>query len=383
MFTIQTAPYDAVMNAHENMLYYAVIGIFESLLKLVTALVVVYTAADKLILYGILMALISFIIQSTMRIYCHNKYEECKLNPKKYFDKQISRQMAVFAGWNATSTISVMISQYGIGVILNHFFGTIVNAAQGITNQISGQFGALSTNAMKALNPVIVKSAGAKDYDLMYKGCTFGSKVLFFITSTCFLPILTNLEPILTVWLKSVPEYTYKFVSLYLMVNIIDTILICLPTAISGIGNIKRFQLSQSYISALPFIGCLVLFSLGYPPHYVYILMLTASVLKLASRVYYAKLVCRFSLRNMIFNDIIRTSAAFAITFTIWYTLNPYLIQNHNLFVLLLIIISNVITYGIIFYLIGFNKHDKAYILSVLKQIIHKIQTRLDRNTIN
>ena len=90
MFTIQTVPYDAIMNAHENMLYYAIIGIFESLLKLITALIVVHTSADKLIVYGILMALISLIMQSIMRIYCHRNYTECKLNFRKYFDKQIS-----------------------------------------------------------------------------------------------------------------------------------------------------------------------------------------------------------------------------------------------------------------------------------------------------
>lgn len=373
MFTIQTVPYDAIMNAHENMLYYAIIGIFESLLKLITALIVVHASADKLIIYGILMALISLIIQSIMRIYCHQNYAECQLNFRKYFDKRISLQMTTFAGWNATSSISTIVSQYGLGIVLNHFFGTIVNAAQGITNQISGQFGALSTNATKALNPVIVKSAGARNYDQMYKACTFGSKVLFFITSVCFLPILTNVKPILTVWLKSVPEYTYTFVSLYLFVNIIDTIAICLPTAISGVGNIKKFQLSLSYITIIPFIGSMILFSLGFPPYYVYILMMIASIFKLLSRIYYAKLICGFSLKSLLVNDVLRTVSAFIIAFTVWYFLNPYFTQNHNLVFLLFIIILNVISYGLLFYLIGFNKYDKSYILSLLKNLINRI----------
>lgn len=40
MFTVMTVPYDAVMNAHENMKYYALVGIIESLLKLSVALLV-------------------------------------------------------------------------------------------------------------------------------------------------------------------------------------------------------------------------------------------------------------------------------------------------------------------------------------------------------
>ena len=43
LLTIVNAPYDAVMNAHENMLYYSIIGIFESILKLMIAFYCVYT----------------------------------------------------------------------------------------------------------------------------------------------------------------------------------------------------------------------------------------------------------------------------------------------------------------------------------------------------
>lgn len=55
IFTIITVPYDAVINAHENMKYYAIIGILEAVLKLLIAFYCVYTSHDKLITYGILM----------------------------------------------------------------------------------------------------------------------------------------------------------------------------------------------------------------------------------------------------------------------------------------------------------------------------------------
>ena len=77
MFTVMTVPYDATMNAHENMKYYAIVGIIESFLKLAVALICVYTIHDKLIVYGILMACIPLITLSIMRIYCHKYYEEC------------------------------------------------------------------------------------------------------------------------------------------------------------------------------------------------------------------------------------------------------------------------------------------------------------------
>jgi hypothetical protein len=89
MLTVMTVPYDAVLNAHENMLYYAVVGIIESVLKLAVALVVVYTLADKLIIYGALMAGISLLVMMIMRVYCHKKYVECEFKPRTYYDNDL------------------------------------------------------------------------------------------------------------------------------------------------------------------------------------------------------------------------------------------------------------------------------------------------------
>lgn len=88
IFTVMTVPYDALINAHENMKYYAIIGILESILKLITAVICVYTSKDKLITYGILMACIPLITLTIMRIYCHKKYEECVISPKNTGIKQ-------------------------------------------------------------------------------------------------------------------------------------------------------------------------------------------------------------------------------------------------------------------------------------------------------
>lgn len=379
IFTIQSVPYDAIMNAHENMLYYAIIGIFESILKLLVAIIIANnTTMDNLILYGILMALISFIIRIIMRIYCHKKYNECIFNPRLYFDRDLAKQMAGFAGWNATTAITSIASQYGLGIVLNHFFGTIVNAAQGITNQISGQFGALSTNAMKALSPVITKSAGAKDYKLLHKSTTFGSKILFFITSACFLPILINLKPILSFWLKEVPVYTHTFIWLYLIVNIIDTIAICHPIAIAGIGKIRNYQLLSSFVTFLPIIGSIIFFIYGYEAYYLYVMMIVSSSIRLVIRIYFSYSVCHFSLQQLFIEDMIRPIIAFCVSITILITttkLSPF--TSYNLITIAIIFLTNILVYGVCFYIIGFSKKDRQYLYPIIKKIVNKLKELL------
>lgn len=371
VFTVQSVPYEAVMNAHENMLYYALIGILESVLKLIAAIIITQTTIDHLILYGILMALISLIMRIIMRAYCHHKYDECKFNPRLYFDQRMIKQMASFAGWNATSAITSIASQYGLGIVLNHFFGTIVNAAQGITNQISGQFGALSTNAMKALSPVITKSAGAKDYELLHRSTTFGSKILFFITSACFLPILINLEPVLTFWLKEVPPYTHIFVWLYLIINIIDTAGICLPIAIAGIGKIRNYQLYTSLVTFLPMLGSIIFFINGYEAYYLYIMMIVASSIRLFIRIYFAYAICYFSLQQLFIENMIRPGISFCLSiFVLTLITKSFSIVSYNLIIISIIFIADILFFSLCYFFVGLNDKDRNYILLLLKKYI-------------
>src|SRR5690606_26358129 len=103
MFTVMTVPYDAVLNSRENMLYFAIVGVIESFLKLGVAIIVVhvledkltvydqFVLEDKLIIYGVLMAAISLLVMLIMRVYCHRRYEECAIAPKQYWDSGLMK----------------------------------------------------------------------------------------------------------------------------------------------------------------------------------------------------------------------------------------------------------------------------------------------------
>lgn len=184
-FTVLSVPYDAVINAHENMSLVAVLGIAESILKLVIALYISTATGDKLIIYGLLMALLSILMMVVRQIYCHLKYDEVIISIQKYFDKPLFKEMTSFASWSLLGCSSSMIGTYGNGIVLNVFFGSTINAAQGIANQISGQLGAFASTMLKALNPLIAKSEGSGNRDFMLNAAMVGSKISFFYL--CFL----------------------------------------------------------------------------------------------------------------------------------------------------------------------------------------------------
>ena len=275
MFTIVNVPYDAVMNAHENMLYYALIGIFEAFLKLIVAFVCVYTTSDKLIVYGILMAIIPFITLTIMKIYCHRKYEECFIGFKKYWSRGLVKDIASFSGWNFLTAISSLASYYGSGLVLNHFFGTILNAAQGIANQVNGQMSTFSLNLMKAVNPVIVKRAGAQDVEAMNKATLASGKYSTLLIVFFAIPFMLEMHYVLNVWLKDVPEWTSLFCCLQLVITIICQMASSAATSIYAQGNIKWYAIYKSVMNVVPIIATYIAYIFGGAPYWLYIAMIT------------------------------------------------------------------------------------------------------------
>ena len=107
--------------------------------------------------------------------------------------------MTAFAGWNLIGVTSSMISQYGLGIVLNNFWGALLNTAQGIANQISGQLMVFSNTMLKALNPVIAKSEGSGNRALMLKASMTGSKFAYIILAVFAIPFIIETPYILKI----------------------------------------------------------------------------------------------------------------------------------------------------------------------------------------
>lgn len=372
MFTVMTVPYDAAMNAHENMKYYAIVGVFESFLKLAVAFACVYTSSDKLIVYGSLMACIPLITLSIMRIYCHKYYEECIIAPRKYWKKSLMKEMTSFAGWNFLGSMSALLGNYGNGLVLNHFYGVVLNAAMGIANQLNGQLLVLSNNMLKAVNPVITKSEGSGDrskmLDIVTTSCKFSFAMLAFIS----IPFIIEMPFILKLWLKNIPEWAVLFTQLHLIRTLVEQLTISYGSAISAEGKIAGYNIFASIINILPVSILYILFKLGYSPVMMYILNISIFGLLLdVVRVYFVHHNCGMPYRKFIFDLLIPLIINFVLAFILTY-IPQYIIEDGWLRLILTFIIG-VCSYCLLFWLISLNRLEKSMIISLLKKIKLKI----------
>lgn len=372
MFTVMTVPYDAVMNAHENMKYYAIVGIIESLLKLSVALVVVYTLSDKLIIYGMLMACIPLITLTIMRIYCHKHYVECVIAPKKYWHKGLMKEMTSFAGWSLIGASSAVINGYGSGIVLNHFFGTTLNAAYGICGQLNGQMLAFSNNMMKALNPNIVKTEGSGLRDKMFSTAFTGCKVALMLYALLAIPFFFETPYILKIWLKQVPPYTMDFCRLSCIVVVIEQCYSPLCTALGAIGKIKQINLYNSILGYSSIIALIIAYKIGFSPSSIIILAIFFRMLFLSIVVFYCHKIGGMSIGSYLNEVVFKCLSVLLLTSLVLFLIQ-YFISGQSLVRLIISICVSFFTSLVLFYTIGLNLNERDLVRKTLFALYKKI----------
>lgn len=234
-------PYNACIIAHEHMSTYAYVSIVEVVGKLGIAYLIYITPFDRLISYSILTCLIALVIRLIYGFYCKKHFEECEF--RFVWDKSVMKEIFSFAGWNFIGSSSAILRDQGGNIIINLFYGPLVNAAYGIAYQVKNAVQSFSNNFMTALNPQIIKSYAANDLQymesLLFQGARFSFYILLFIA----LPILVETQYILEIWLKIVPEHTVLLVRLSLVFILCEVISNPLVTAAQATGKIRNYQL--------------------------------------------------------------------------------------------------------------------------------------------
>lgn len=285
-FTIITVPYDALVNAHEDFLYYSVVGILTSILHLGAALVITYYMNDRLILYGLMMAGTTILTMIIMRIYCKKKYEECLFLPQKYGDAKVAKEIGVFSVWNFVGSFAQIAGNHGSNILMNHYFGARMITPKNIGDQISTQVAVLASNMNKALAPSIVKSEGGGDrvamINLSYSSCRFG--ILLFLLLA--IPFLFNTEPLLGLWLKTIPEWAVLFCQLQVIRTLFEQLFGPLVTMLMAQGSVKQMNIVDLILGVVTFLVIWLLYLLGFHAQWHYyvsigILVVMSGLIKL------------------------------------------------------------------------------------------------------
>ena len=238
-----TIPYTSSIVANERMGAFAAFSIVEGVSRLATALILIVYSGDRLILYGILTALTSLIVFMMSIRYCHTKFTFCRYIWK--WDRGIFTNLSGYIGWNMFGSISGMLASHGQNILLNIFFGPVINAAKAIADRMQSVINGFSINLYMAASPQMVKSYAAQDFSRCISLVLKTSKMSFLLVFVMAFPLICNMNAILEFWLgaDSHTPYLIAFCKLALIYCLILTLEPPITSIIQATGHIKRYQI--------------------------------------------------------------------------------------------------------------------------------------------
>lgn len=366
--SIMATPYNAAIIAHEKMSAFAYISILDVVLRLLIVYLLVISPYDKLIVYAILILAIQLLIRYIYSLYCNKHFKETLFEWK--INRPLLKEMAGFAGWSFWGNLAGILYTQGLNMMLNIFFGPVVNAARAIAVQVQAAVQQFVGNFQMALNPQITKNYASGNLDqmrcLMFRSARFSFLLLFFIS----LPVILETEFILSVWLKTVPDDAVIFTQIMICISLIYTTANPCVIANQATGKVKVYQMVVGGIllTILP-ISYIVL-KLGAPAYSVFIVHFCVESVAQFSRMYMLRKLINLPMRQYLQNIYIPIVATVAVAIVLPVIVHMQMENGWLRFIAVGLIC--VFSVGLSSFYIGFTKHERLFFIDKGLRILKK-----------
>lgn len=367
------APFSAAVTAHEKMDFYAIVSVLDAILKFGIAYLITIVDTDKLIVYGALMASISLINIVLYYIYCKKNFKEIHFKP--VFEKQMFKSMLGFSGWNLFGSFSNVMADQGINLVLNFFFGPILNAARGVAAQINGAVQSFVANISIPVRPQVTQSYArgevARTLSLTYSV----SKMTCGIVLVLAIPASLEINYLLHLWLgNDVPEHTAAFSIIFLFASLVANLNAATSGVVHATGNMRQYQVWGSIIRLCAIPLAFVILKIYNIPELAPLLVLFCSVISHTVGLFIVHNLVGMSIKDYIQKVIIPILTIMLVSYVLLYGI--HCLMPEGLVRLIVVSFMSLIIVGSLFYWLGFNKSEKDLIRKLVEGVITRFKIK-------
>lgn len=371
LFLIIQAPYVAAIIGHEKMDFYSVIGIVDVVLKLLIVLALPLFRGDLLIIYGFLFLLISIINFALYYFYTRKQFPEISII--RISDKIMLKEMLSFSGWNLFGSFSLMMREQGINMILNLYFGPVLNAARGIAQQINGALEGFASNLVVPVRPQVIQSyaVGNAQRSLNLSYCV--SKLSVYFVLVLAIPVTMEINFILRLWLGSnVPTHTNTFVVIVMATTIVNLLMGTMAAIVHATGEMKNYQLIGSFVKLLCVPSALILLGLGFAPEWAMISVFFFNLFGFFIGLYIIQNIFSFRVSDYYRKVLVPIIIVFILSIIVVWPIMHFFDDDWLRFIISFVVSCT--WTGLCAFFIGLNANEKLILRSLVKNFITKIR---------
>lgn len=363
-------PYISAIIAHEKMKSFAYIAILDAVLKLLMVYLLLVFDYDRLILYAALYATEKLLIRSIYNIYCVRNFEECKY--KWIFQKSLFREMVSFAGWKLWGNLAFVFYSQGLNLLLNVFFGPLVNAARATAYHVQAAVANFASNFQMAINPQITKTYASGQLEETHKLIYRSVRLTFCMLLMLCLPLIIETPMVLGLWLMEVPEGSATFLRLLLVIIMIQQSSNALVTAVAATGNIKRYEMTLGTLMLTIVPISYVVLRMGGAPWSVFVVFLSVVIVAFFLNLYIILPMIKLKLKDYLRYAIGRCAIVLMLSLIAPFVM--HLVKVPGLLFSFLNIFVIVICTGVIAYTFGMEKEEKDVVAKKLRGFVAKLK---------
>ena len=373
-FKIIRTPFEASIQSRQDFHTLSIIETFDLIFRFLFVLYLPFILNNKIIYLAFSVAIVTLLSTIFIIIFSFLKYDEITFKNFE-FNKTDLNKFLFFFSWNTFGAAAGLVRNQGINIVLNSFFGPVMNAYYGISQQINSTLKKFTESFLKTFKPIAYKYEGDGKRLLMFDTINIMSKYGFFIALFIGIPIITQVKLILKIWIDSNNVETIVLSKLFIVLILVNIISSGAQTGLQAIGKIKYYQATVGSLIIIIPLFSFILLKLGYPYYSVLIVSIIIEALSYFIRL---KLLIKYS--NFNFFDIVKKTIfpcfkVLTIISIVIIPLNNFFMAYdllslfRNTFIMCLIMIM-------IFYLFGANKKEKKYIHKIIL-----INAKKNRNT--
>lgn len=353
------ASFDAAIMAHEKMGFYAFLSILNQVLKLTIVMILPLLPGDVLITYGLLFFLVTILDLAISAFYSRIQFKEIRF--KKAFERDLFTNMFVFSGWNILGKFALTMKEQGLNMIINLFFGPVINAARALAFQVTSALNGFVSNISVAVKPQLTQSYAHGDRNrtflLMFANTKIGYLVLFLLA----LPVSLEIDFLLHLWLGAdVPDYTNSFIIIVFFITLLNGMQGNISFVIHANGDMKTYSIITSLVTLLVIpLGYGVL-ALGFDPNSVFWASLIVTFINYIVSVLILHHIVPFSLTYYFNQVVIPLIIMSMVAIPIPLILHCFI--RSSWFRLLIVSIVSVISTTIASYYVALNRDEREFV---------------------
>ncbi len=373
IFLVIQAPFVAAIMAHECMDFYALVSVLDAVLKLGIVFVIPYLQGNSLIIYGLLLMSISVFNFLLYFVYCRKNFDEIKF--KFSWNKRLFKSMLGFSGWNLFGSFSSVMREQGIDLVMNFFFGPIVNAARGVAIQVNGGLQSLVNNITIPVRPQVIQSYANGNIERTINLTYSISKL-----SCCFLlmaivPLVYEINFVLSIWLgDNIPSKTAVFTIIVIFNSLISNLNATLSGIVHASGIMKNYQLYGSIMKMLSVPIAIIVLKIGAKPEFVLCIVLLCDILAHIVGLFIVNTIVNISLwkytKEVVLPLVVMLILSLLITYPFYFFLDDTIIR---FIIILLVGISSVV---LMTYFVVLNRVEKNLVIQIVQRILIKARIR-------